>query len=178
MGEKASTEPSRAGRGQLGIWVSLVIVLSLLGVAGAESYAVLQQVTRTPTVTDIAERVCTAYTTQNYQLLISQIDPSPIAGSSTLPSGVSSSGPFNTTAKNELISELKTLDVSFGPVISCQQHQLVYSGTAPTVPKVQFIFVMHRSSTPKVTYSCLMNFVQYGGGWMITRDSNFTGTPS
>ena len=158
VGEQASTQPSRAGHGQLGLWVLLVISLLLLGVAGASSYTLLQQVTETPTVTDIAERVCTAYTAQNYQLLINQIDPSPVAGATPLPGGNTASGPFDADAKNELVNELKSLDANFGPVTFCQQHQLVLNGTAPTSPEVQFEFVMHRSGTPNVTYSCLMTF--------------------
>jgi hypothetical protein len=175
--EKDSSRPSRPGHGRLELWLILVIVLSLLGGAGAGSYALLEQVTRTPSVTDIAQRVCTAYSTQNYQLLIDQIDSGPITGASSLPNGFNLSGPFDSNAKNQLTSALKSLDTNFGRVTSCQQHQLVYSGTVnPSV--VRFIFVMHRSGTPDVVYSCLMNFKEVGGSWMITRDSNFIGTPS
>lgn len=176
MEEKDSSRPSRPGHGRLVLWIVLVIVLSLLGGAGAGSYALLEQVTRTPTVTDIAQRVCTAYTTQNYQLLIDQIDSGPITGGSSLPNGFNLSGPFDSNARNQLTSALKSLDTNFGRVTSCQQHQLVYQGTAnPSV--VRFIFVMHRSGTPNVVYSCLMNFTEASGSWMVTRDSNFIGTP-
>ena len=179
MGDEAHVQPSRTGRGRLGLFLVLVISLLLLGVAGAGSYALLLQVTAAPTVTDIAERVCTAYTTQNYQLLINQIDPTPIPGATPLPGGASPSGPFDANAKNQLVSELQTLDVNYGPVVNCQQHQLVNgSGVADTSNSAQFIFLMHRSDTPNVTYSCLMNFVRQSGNWMVTRDSNFTGTPS
>jgi hypothetical protein len=175
--EKDSSRPSRPGHGRLVLWMVLVIVLSLLGGAGAGSYGLLEQVTRTPTVTDIAQRVCTAYTTQNYQLLVNQVDSGPVTGGSTLPNGFNLSGPFDSNAKNQLTNALKTLDTDFGRVTSCQQHQLVYQGTAnPSV--VRFIFVMHRSGTPNVVYSCLMNFSEASGSWMITRDSNFIGTPS
>jgi hypothetical protein len=174
--EKDSSRPPRSGHGRLVLWIVLVIVLSLLGGAGAGSYALLEQVTRTPTVTDIAQRVCTAYSTQNYQLLIDQIDSGPITGASSLPNGFNLSGPFDSNARNQLTSALKSLDTNFGRVTSCQQHQLVYQGTAnPSV--VRFIFVMHRSGTPNVVYSCLMNFTEASGSWMVTRDSNFIGTP-
>jgi hypothetical protein len=175
--EKESSRPSRSGHGRLVLWVVLVIVLSLLGGAGAGSYELLEQVTRSPTVTDIAQRVCTAYTTQNYQLLINQIDSGPITGGSTLPNGFNLSGPFNSNAKDQLTNALKSLDTNFGRVTSCQQHQLVYQGVANS-SVVRFLFVMHRSGTPNVVYSCLMNFTEVSGGWMLTRDSNFIGTPS
>jgi hypothetical protein len=175
--EKDSSRPSRPGHGRLVLWLTLVVVLSLLGGAGAGSYVLLEQVTRPPTVTDIAQRVCTAYTTQNYQLLINQIDSGPITGGSSLPNGFNLSGSFDSNAKNQLTSALKSLDANFGMVTSCQQHQLVYPGTVnPGV--VRFIFVMHRSGTPNVVYSCLMNFKEASGSWTITRDSNFIGTPS
>ena len=178
MEEQASSRPSRKGHGRLGLWIVLLVVLSLLGGAGAGSYVLLEQVTRVPTVTDIAQRVCTAYTTENYQLLIDQIDPSPISSGSTLPNGFSSAGPFDSHAKSQLMSALKTLDTNFGRVTNCQQHQLIYKGTATNPNRVSFIFVMHRSGTPNVVYSCLMTLTQYNGSWMITRDSNFIGTPS
>ncbi len=177
MAKQASRQPSQRGLGQLELWAVLFIMLSLLGVAGAISYSLLQQVTQPPSVTDIAERVCTAYTTQNYQLLISQIDPSPITGITPAASSVSPSGTFDASLKNSLVSQLKTLDVNFGPVTSCQQHQLVFKGTVTPAPKVEFVFDMHRSGTPNVTYSCVMSFVQHSGSWMITRDSNFIGNP-
>lgn len=177
MEEKESSRPSRSGHGRLVLWVVLVIVLSLLGGAGAASYGLLEQVTRSPTVTDIAQRVCTAYTTQNYQLLINQIDSGSITGGSTLPNGFNLSGPFNSNAKDQLTNALESLDTNFGRVTSCQQHQLVYQGVANS-SVVRFLFVMHRSGTPNVVYSCLMNLTEVSGGWMLTRDSNFIGTPS
>ncbi|PWT71979.1 MAG: hypothetical protein C5B60_10165 [Chloroflexi bacterium] len=156
----------------------LVIVLSLLGGLGAGSYILLEQATRTPTVTDIAQGVCNAYTTQNYQLLINQIEPGPITGGSSLPNGFNLSGPFDSNAKSQLTSALQTLDRNYGRVTSCQQRQLRYQGAAVNTGRAQFIFVMHRSGTPDVVYSCLMNFTQASGTWLITRDSNFIGTPT
>jgi hypothetical protein len=155
----------------------LFILLILLGGAGAVSYVLLEQVTRNPTAADVAQRVCTAYTTQNYQLLIDQIDPTPIAGQGILPSSVSSSGPFSSQVKSELVDTLKSLDASAGPVTSCQQHQLAFKGSSARPTSIQFVFTMRRADTPKVTYSAVMNFVRRNGTWMITRDSNFTGTP-
>jgi hypothetical protein len=149
-------------------------VLILLGVAGAGSFSLLQQVTQVPTAADIAERVCTAYTTQNYQLLIDQIDPAPVAEATTTPGIISSTGTFDTTSQNQLINALKALDTSAGIVTSCQQHQIVFQGSA----SVQFVFTMHRSDSPSVTYSSVMHFVQHGGTWMVARDSNFTGVPA
>ncbi len=175
MSEEASRKEPR--QRSFGLWLTLLIVLMLLGGAGAGSYILLQQVTRNPSAADVAQRICTAYTTQNYQLLIDQIDPTPIAGQGILPSGISSSGPFNSQVKSELVNTLKSLDASAGPVTSCRQHQLAFKGTSANPTSVQFIFTMHRADTPKVTYSAVMNFVHRQGTWMITRDSNFTSTP-
>ena len=155
----------------------LFIVLMLLGGAGAGSYLLLQQVTRNPTAADVAQRVCTAYTTQNYQLLIDQIDPAPVAGQNALPTGVSSSGPFNSQVKSELVDTLKSLDASAGPVTSCQQHQIAFKGTSARPTSIQFVFTMRRADTPKVAYSAVMNLVRSNSTWKITRDSNFTSTP-
>jgi hypothetical protein len=157
----------------------LVVVLLLLGVAGAGSYQLLQQVTRMPTAADIAERVCTAYTTQNYQLLVSQIDPAQVPEATSTPGVISSTGPFDTAAQNQLISALQGLDKSDGIVTSCQQRQIVVNGSTGSSGSggTQFVFLMHRADSPKVTYSFLMNFVQSGGTWMIKRDSNFIGVP-
>jgi hypothetical protein len=175
VGDQASSKD--ASRSVLGLWMVLVIVLLLLGVAGAGSFALLQQVMRMPTAADIAQRVCTAYTTQNYQLLINQIDPAPVAEATTTPGGISSTSAFDSTAKNQLIATLKGLDKSAGIVVSCQQRQIVIKGSAANPASAQFVFLMHRADTPSVIYSSPMHFVQRGGTWMVARDSNFTGTP-
>gem|GEM_PF-1861631 len=184
MTEGSSFAGESQSSGAFGLWMTLVIVLVLLGVAGAGSYALLQRITRQPTAADIAQRVCTAYTTQDYQLLINQIDPTPIANGNTLPNGISSTGPFDATAQNTLINTLKGLDASAGPVTSCQQHQLSTPGTSTpgtsagaSAGTLQFIFIMRRANTPNVTYSSVMNLVQHNGQWMVARDSNFVGTP-
>jgi hypothetical protein len=178
VGDQASSKD--AGRNVLGLWMVLVTILLLLGVAGAGSFALLQQVTRMPTAADIAQRVCTAYTTQNYQLLINQIDPTPVAEPTTTPGEISSNGSFDTTAQNQLISTLKGLDKSAGIVTSCHQRQIVFTGSAANPGSVQFVFLMQRAGTSNGTssgtYSSLMNFVQHSDTWMVARDSNFIGT--
>jgi hypothetical protein len=171
-GDQASSKD--ASQAVLGLWIVLVIVLILLGVAGAESYALLQEATRLPTTSDLAASVCTAYTTQNYQLLIDQIDPTPVAEATTTPGVISSTGAFDTTAQSQLISDLKALDKSAGTVTSCQQSQILVKSSPGNSSTKQFVFLMQRS---KVTYSLLMNFVQRGGVWKVARDSNFIGVP-
>jgi hypothetical protein len=134
----------------------------------------LQQVTRQPTAADLAESVCTAYKTQNYQLLIDQIDPTPVAETTATPGIISSNGTFNSAAQSQLTSALKSLDNRAGTVTSCQQRQILFKSSPGNPPTEQFVFLMHRSN---VTYSLLMNFVQRGGVWKVARDSNFIGVP-
>ena len=172
VGDRPSSKD--ASQTVLGLWIVLVIVLILLGVAGAGSFALLQQATRQPTAADLAESICTAYKTQNYQLLIDQIDPTPVAESTTTPGIISSTGAFNTAAQNQLTSDLKGLDKSAGTVTSCQQRQILFKSSSGNPASAQFVFLMHRSN---VTYSLLMNFVQRGGAWKVARDSNFIGVP-
>ena len=176
VGNQASSKD--ASRDVLALWIVLVIVLVLMGVAGAGSFSLLQQVTQPPTAADIAERVCTAYTTQNYQLLIDQIDPTPVAEATTSPGTISSTGTFDTAAQNQLINTLKALDESAGIVTSCRQQQIVFTGSAANPTIKQFQFTMHRADSPTAAFTSLMNFVQHGGTWMVERNSDFYGTPT
>lgn len=121
-----------------------------------------------PTADDIAQRVCTAYQTQNYDLLANQIDPAKIAPTVTTP--------WDSSARTAFIDQLHTEDDALGKVTRCTYSSLAFTignGLQP-VTKRQYLFTMQRDKL----YSTGMNFVhESDAGWLISRDSDFLGVP-
>jgi len=156
---------------RLRLTLALALALLLIGAAGAESAVLLERALRIPTAADIAQRVCTAYQRQDYDLLLDQIDPAPVPGMS---------GPFDRNAKNTLVSQLKALDAQAGAVTSCTYTELAAgqaSGQAAQqqVPaRRQFLFSMKRARGS--LYTAPMTLLQQAdGGWKVSRASSFIG---
>jgi hypothetical protein len=149
----------------------LMIVLLALGVVGLASLSLLHFSTQTSPLTqdETVQRICTAYQTQNYDLLVAQIDPSPIPPAIT--------GPFSDAAKQALIGELKALDASDGPVTQCQVRRLTFNNLPPDPTRTQYEFTITRADALK-QFTLMMTLVrQSDGSWKIARNSNFLGTP-
>lgn len=158
------------GRVRLRLTLALALALCLLGVAGAESAALLQRALRIPTADDIAQRVCTAYQRHDYDVLLQTIDPA------TAPPEVP--GPFDAAAKAELTGQLKALDAQAGPVASCSFKAMALDAQAQAADHRQYIFSMTRGHGQAVIYTTLMTLVrQADGNWLVARTSNFVGGP-
>jgi hypothetical protein len=158
---------SSVGRTRLRVTLALALALVAAGLGAAEAATLLQRALRTPTADDIAQRICTAYERQDYDLLLSQIDPTPI------PPAVP--GPFDAGAKAALVGELRAEDGSAGPVTQCSYKVLVVNAPAPPADQRQYFFSMQRG----VLYTSLMTLArQHDDTWLIQRDSNFLGAPA
>jgi hypothetical protein len=145
-----------------------MIVLLALGTVGLASLSLFQFGARTSAQQDTLQRICTAYQTQNYDLLVAQIDPTPI------PPAVPD--PFTDAAKQAILSELQALDTSAGTVTQCQAHRLVFASVSADPTHVPYGFTLIRARDPSKQISLTMTLVrQSNGDWKIARDSDFLG---
>lgn len=145
------------------ITIVLIVVLLALGVLGAGSLWALngaQLLAPTSSQDQLAGRVCTAYQTRNYDLLIANIDPAPVPPTVLKP--------FDDNAKKAFSSELQAKDSQSGYVTQCSFQQLP-GGSAN---RLQYAFAMTRAKGSKATL--VMNFVhEQDGSWKIARNSQF-----
>lgn len=145
----------------------LAVLLLLVGVAGGSALKLLQHAMRVPTADDTAQLICTAYSQQNYDLLIQRIDPAPVAPANT--------GSFDA---NALRGQLNSLDAGQGAVSTCTYRQLDFSNISVGGNALQYTFAMHRAHAPK-EFDLIMTFVHENDGtWKVSRASNFTGLSS
>ena len=158
-----------AGLGRLRFRVTLALLLALMvaGLASTEGAVLLQRALRTPTADDIAQRVCTAYLTQDYGLLVSQIDPATILPNVTTP--------WDAQAQAALVGQLHIEDAALGQVTHCTYLELAASKGQQPANTRQYLFSMQRAKL----YSTGMDFNRQGdASWLIARDSDFLGVPA
>lgn len=167
----SATSAAERGGSALRATLLLAVLLALVGVAGGGALNLLQHAMRVPTADDTAQLVCTAYSQQNYDLLLQQIDPAPVPPSNT--------GAFDA---NALRSQLKSLDASQGDVASsgttpgCTYKQLDFSNISVGNNALQYAFTLHRAHASK-DFNLIMTLVRESDGtWKISRASNFTGS--
>ncbi len=162
--------PSRKGIGigrtRLRVALALALALMLVGLASTEGAVLLQRALRTPSADDIAQRICTAYQTENYSLLVNQIDPA------TIPPNVTT--PWDAQAQAALADQLHTEDAALGKVTRCSYSALTVTGGQQAATLRQYHFLLQRAKL----YSTAMNLKrQSDGSWLIARDNDFLGVP-
>lgn len=165
-GTAAPKRPAKVSSGSaVRLTLLLAVALALIGVAGGEAMGLLQRAMRVPSADDTAQLVCTAYQSQNYDILLNVIDPTPVPPAQT--------GPFDAAARSSLANTLKSLDAGSGEVTSCAyQEPLPQSGSA-----LRYILTMRRT---RVTVDITMPITllrQPDGSWKVSRGSDFTGIP-
>ena len=124
-----------------------------------------------PAVEDIGNQVCDAYVTQNYDALVTLIDPAPV------PTSVP--GAFDAGARAALETNLKALDSSPGKVTKCTSSGPT-PGTGAAEGKSIYKLVMTRGTGQKVTTftHTIIAIKQSDGALKIERDSDFHGVPA
>ncbi|WIG59654.1 MAG: hypothetical protein OJF49_002401 [Ktedonobacterales bacterium] len=163
---------SRSG-GAFRLTITLMVLLMLVGIAGAGSLWVLFQITKPSTSTSapdpLAHPVCQAYQTQNYKELITLIDPAPV------PPNVPTK--FDAASQAALTTNLQGLDTTAGKVTACKPTKLSASNTSANAKNMQYAFLMTRAKDQGHHYTCVMIFVrQENGDWKLSRASDFIGT--
>ena len=147
----------------------LAILLLLVGFAGIGAVQLLQRAMRLPTSDDIAQLVCTAYTTQNYDELLTIVDPTPAQPAQT--------GPFDDATRTALAKTLKDLDTGSGKVTSCTYQEPKFDNVPQTGSRLQYVLTMRRSNVT-LDITMLITLVrQPDGSWKVWRGSDFTGIP-
>ena len=163
----ASGTPKAASNSTLRVTLLLALLLLLIGAAGAGAMALLQHAIRPPTSDDIAQLVCTTYTTQNYDPLLAAIDPTAVPPAAT--------GPFDATAQNTLRKTLQSLDTGSGVVTSCSYSGPVFADPSNDKSQRRYIFTMQRAHHNGPLTMPMIFTVQPDGGWKISRGSDFSG---
>jgi hypothetical protein len=168
---EAGAPPSRAQpaprRSALRLTLLLALLLLLVGLAGAGALRLLLHAMRPPTADDTAQLVCTAFTQQNYDLLVAQVDPAPVPPAAT--------GRFDA---NALRTQLTTLDGAQGKVTTCSYKQLAFSNLASGGTSLQYIFTIHRAQTSAPVSLVMILVHEADGSWKLSRGSDFLGNPA
>ena len=129
----------------------------------------LLQPTPVPTSNDVAKLVCTAYTAQNYEELLTLVDPTPAAPDQN--------GPFDDVTRAALAKTLKDLDTGSGNVTSCTYEQSTFDNNPQTGTRLLYALTVRRSSVT-LDITMLITLVrQPDGSWKVWRGSDFTGIP-
>ncbi len=131
--------------------------------------SLLQHALRVPTSDDVAQLVCTAYQSQNYDVLLSVIDPTPVPPAQTTA--------FDSAARSALTTTLKNLDASAGDVTSCAYQEPRSSNVPQTGATLQYVLTMRRAHVTTDIVMLITLRRQPDGGWKVSRDSDFTGIP-
>jgi hypothetical protein len=142
--------------------LTLVLLLTLIGLAGGIAVRFLIHAMRPQTTDDLAQLVCTAFEQQNYDLLTQRIDPRPVPPTAT--------GAFDPTA---LRSQLKTLDSQAGDVTACDYQRLRYSTVSGASNKLQYAYTLRRAHTSGTLSMLIIIQSDGSGGYTISRASNF-----
>ena len=145
----------------------VMLAVLLLTDVGAGALTRLRLAIRPPTSDDIAQLVCTTYTTQNYDPLLAAIDPTPVPPAAT--------GPFDATAQSTLRKTLQSLDTGSGVVTSCSYSGPVFADPSNDKSQRRYIFTMQRAHHNGPLTMPMIFTVQSDGGWKISRGSDFSG---
>jgi len=149
---------------RLRVTLALLLALTVSGLAATEGAVLLERALRTPSADDIAQRICTAFLDQNYDLLVSQIDPAMIAPNVNTP--------WDAHAQAALMAQLHTEDEALGRVTQCTYKAFAFGSGPQAATTRQYLFSMQRAKL----YSTGMNLDRQGdGSWLIARDSDFLG---
>lgn len=156
--------PPRETQSTTLITVVLALLLLLVGVAGYEAAGLLQHAISASTSANAASTatlVCDALKRQDYQRLVTFIDPAPVPPSVT--------GAFDARLT---IAQLQTLDANEGKVISCATAPYGSGSILSTDGATRYQMTLRRANAASSQSGTLV-LRQLANGWMIERDSSF-----
>ncbi|HET9110067.1 MAG TPA: hypothetical protein VFN78_04500 [Ktedonobacterales bacterium] len=171
---KAPASPASAAsqRGQQSttlITVVLALLLLAVGAAGYEAASLLHYAMSTPSpinasAASTATFVCDALKRQDYQQLVTYIDPAPVPPSVT--------GAFDARLT---IAQLRTVDANQGKVVSCATGSYGSGSIVSTDGATRYQLVIRRANAATPASGTLVLRKATGGahGWLIERDSSF-----
>jgi len=164
--ERRAEPPHEPRQSALALTLILVLLLVVVGVGAYEASELLRQAIRPLTPNDLAALTCTAFTTQNYGLLTTQIDPAPVAQAA--------SGTFNS---QQVVNRLTQLDAALGRVSRCGYSPVGDASLTPGSNRQSYVLEMWRTHTPTIPSGVTLIVRKTAAGrWMISRESNFLTT--
>ena len=148
----------------------LALLLLVVGAGGIEASDLLRLAIRQQTSNDIASLVCTALTTQNYQLLVNQVDPTPEPPAAT--------GTFDA---QRVIARFRALDAAQGVVTRCTYTtpgatQGATTASAQGGTSAQYILLIQRARISASIGMTLLVRRKSSGSWVISRASSLLTT--
>ena len=155
------------------ITVLLALLLLSVGVAGYEaasllSFAISGSASANATPSSLAALVCHSFTRQDYQQLVTYIDPAPVP-------------PAVTTAfdARQTIAQLQTLDANEGKVTACAYAPYSAGSVVSTDGATRYQLTLRRADAVGVIVGALVLRQQSSAprGWQIERDSFFLVSP-
>ncbi len=169
---KAPVNPAASQRGQQSttlITVVLALLLLAVGAAGYEAasllhYAISASSAVNASATSTAAFVCDALKRQDYQQLVTYIDPAPVPPSVT--------GAFDARLT---IAQLQSVDTNQGKVVSCATAPYGSGSIVSTDGATRYQLVTRRANaaTPASGALVLRRSSSGAHGWLIERDSSF-----
>lgn len=173
---KSAAQASTSGGGGSTTLITVVLALLLLavGAAGYEAATLLHYAITKPagvngSAASTAAFACDALKRQDYQRLVTYIDPSPIPPTVT--------GAFDSRLT---ITQLRTRDTQEGKVVSCVVAPYAAGSIVSADGATRYQLTLRRANAPVTTTGTLNLRQQTGGqhGWLIGRDSSFLTPPA
>ena len=167
----ASVSGSTKGGGQATTLITVVLALLLLlvGAAGYAAATLLQESITVSTrlngsASSTAALVCDALKRQDYQRLVTYIDPAPVPPTVT--------GAFDPRLT---IAQLRDRDTQEGDVVSCAYAPYAAGSVVSADGATRYQLQIRRADAPVLVTGTLVLRQQSGGqhGWLIGRESSF-----
>lgn len=165
----AASPDKRGGQSTTLVTVVLALLLLTVGAAGYEAATLLHYAISAPpsvngSAASTAAFVCDALKRQDYQQLVTYIDPAPVPPAVT--------GAFDARLT---IAQLQTLDTQQGKVISCAYAPYGSGSIVSTDGATRYQLTLRRAkaAAPAVGALVLRQQTQGKRGWLVGRDSSF-----
>lgn len=169
-GSSAAGKGGQTGQGgQSATLITVVLALALLAV-GAASYqaaTLLQYAATTPlnaTAASTAALVCDTLKRQDYQQLVTYIDPAPVAPAVT-----------TTFDAQTTLNQLRALDTQDGAVVDCSTTPYTSQSIVSTDGATRYQLTLRRAKATQPSSGTLVLRQESSGArlWLIGRDSSF-----
>ena len=169
VAQPAASPDKRGGQSTTLITVVLALLLLTVGAAGYEAatllhYAITAPASVNASAASTAAFACDALKRQDYQQLVTYIDPTPVPPSVT--------GAFDPRLT---IAQLRTLDANEGKVTDCSYAPYGSGSIVSTDGATRYQLTLRRANAATSATGTLVLRQQTNGksGWLIERDSSF-----
>ncbi len=167
-------QSERSGGSATLMTVALALALLLVGALGYEAATLLQYALSTPPIVNgsaasTAAFVCASLEHQDYQRLVTYIDPA------TIPPAITRSFDARQT-----ITAMQARDTTEGKVVACGYAAYSAGGIVSTDSAIRYQLTLRRAAAAAPSVGTLILRQRSSGahGWLIGRDSSFLAPPA